>query len=119
MWKILVVDDELAQRETLCRGIHLLGHICVSAANAAEALKVLGEKAACNMDVLITDLTMPGASGLQLIERALERWPNLRVLLITGLVAGKDAEAAMSRGIRVLCKPFSLEQLEQVLKTLR
>ena len=118
MWKILVVDDEQAQRETLCRGIHLLGHICQSAADSAEALELLGGQGPCPYDLLVTDLTMPGSSGLQLISSAREQRPGLPALLITGELSGWAAKETRAQGIPVLRKPFDLDQLEAAISAL-
>ena len=112
MLRILVVDDEKAQRESLCRGIHLLGHLCVSAPDSDDALRRLGEDGPCPFDLLLTDLTMPGCTGLQLIEAAREQRPGLRVLLITGSLSGRSARLARTKDVPVLLKPFDLDQLE-------
>lgn len=118
MLKILVVDDEPIQRETLCRGLSLLGHRCVSAASSDEALKLLSQRTSRPFELLLTDLTMPVQSGLQLIERALRLRPELQVLVITGLHTSQDARAAQAQGIPVLPKPFSPDQLQAAINNL-
>ncbi len=112
MLKILVVDDEKVQRESLCRGLTLLGYECHSAAAGEEALAQLRQVAARPFELMVTDQTMPGLSGVELIERARGLQPALRVLLITGLLADHETQMAQASGIPVLRKPFNLEQLE-------
>lgn len=116
MSKILIVDDEQAQRETLSRGLFLLGHQCVSAGSAGEAMELLGEEGSRPFELLLTDLTMPGESGLQLIERVRKLKPDLRVLVISGLHSGQLCKRVRAWGIPVLQKPFNLEQLEAAIK---
>ena len=116
--KILVVDDEQAQRESLCRGIHLFGYQCQSAADSDEALQLLGEGGPCPFDLMVTDLTMPGCSGFQLMEAAWKQRPGLKVLLITGSLSLRDAVAARCKKVPVLLKPFDLDQLEVAIEDL-
>lgn len=117
MLKILVVDDERAQRETLCRGLFFLGHLCVSAASSHEAMRLMGQQDD-PFDLLLTDLTMPEESGLRLMERALTRQPDLLVLVITGLHSSRDIESIRALGIPILQKPFSPDQLEAAIQEL-
>ena len=116
MLKILIVDDQQTQRETLCRGLHLLGYQCVSAASSHEALEQLSRRTSQPFDLLLTDLTMPAESGLQLIQRALSLRPDLRVLVITGLQCSEDTRAARALGIPVLQKPFNPDQLQAAIR---
>jgi DNA-binding response OmpR family regulator len=115
MLKILVVDDEPAQRDTLCRGIRLMGHRCLPAADCREALEQLDARPP---DVLVTDMTMPGESGLLLITRARQRRPDLPVIIISGLLSNSDLDAARDMGIPVLQKPFNPDQLEDAIHRL-
>ncbi len=115
MLKILVVDDEAAQRDTLCRGIRLMGHHCLPAADSREALAQLDVRPP---DVLVTDMTMPGGSGLQLITRARRLRPGLPVIIISGLLSNSDLEAARDLGIPVLQKPFDPDQLQDAIQGL-
>ncbi|WP_342561883.1 response regulator [Paenibacillus sp. FSL R7-0345] len=84
MIEILLVDDESYVTESLALTIpwEELGVTKVhQAASGAEALEILEQQ---EIDILVTDISMPGMSGLQLIETASERWPNLRSILLTG-----------------------------------
>lgn len=90
----------------------------MSAANSSEALERLDEPTSRPFDLLLTDLTMPGASGLQLIERARQRRPDLQVLVITGLHSSEETKAARAQGIPVLQKPFNPDQLQAAIRNL-
>jgi CheY-like chemotaxis protein len=79
---VLLVDDEPQVRAVLAAGIAERGHVVIEAVDAAEALVRLdaGEP----VDLLVTDLAMPGLDGLALIRAARTRHPGLAALLITG-----------------------------------
>jgi DNA-binding NtrC family response regulator len=61
------------------------------------------------VDVLIVDIDMPGMKGTDLAQQATDRWPHLRVLLVSG-------GAADARGFTVLQKPFDQEKLKSVME---
>jgi CheY-like chemotaxis protein len=109
----LVVDDEADQRETLARGLD-----CVTAGGAAEALAHLEGPGGERIDLLLTDLTMPGRSGAELIERTRLARPGLPVLVITGLALPPEVTALRARGIPILRKPFTPEQLGRAIAAL-
>jgi len=69
-------------------------------------------------DLLLTDLTMPGESGLQLIERARRTHPDLRALVITGLLSTDELRSARALGIPILRKPFNPDQLQAAINKL-
>ena len=107
--KILIVDDELHQIETVCRGLFLYGYACRGVTSVDEALSFL--KAEPPVDLLITDLTMPEQSGMTLINKAREQYPELPVLVITGLVATEETEKVLALDIPMLQKPFDPQTL--------
>ncbi|MCC6748852.1 MAG: response regulator [Deltaproteobacteria bacterium] len=109
--QVLLVEDQADQRETLRRGLFLLGLDCVTAGCAAEALAHLQGPAGDRVELLLTDLTLPGTSGAQLIERARATRPGLPVLVITGLALSSEVTALRARGIPILRKPFTPDQL--------
>jgi DNA-binding NtrC family response regulator len=80
--RVLVVDDSEDIREFLVEALNERGHQACGEASAETAEAHL-ERAA--FDVLLTDVGLPGISGLELAERALRRAPQLRVILATGL----------------------------------
>ncbi len=98
-------------RQLLCQMLRDEGLTCHSAANANEGLKVLRSTQTVNL--LISDVGLPGMNGRQLAEIARSLRPHLPVLFITGY-----AETAMAReyflgaGMHLICKPFELKQLQ-------
>lgn len=84
MIELLLVDDEPYVTESLARTIPW-AEIGVKqvhqAASGAEALQIMEQQA---IDIMVTDISMPGMTGLQLIEAVGEKWPNIRSILLTG-----------------------------------
>lgn len=110
--RVLLVEDDLHVRELLCQALRDNGFTCLSAANAEEGLEVL--RASQPIDLLISDVGLPGMNGRQLAEIARSLRPRLPVLFITGY-----AETAMARegflgcDMHLICKPFELRQLQE------
>lgn len=113
MAEILVVDDDTIIRETLCELLSL-DHDCQGAATAEDALAKLEAQA---FDVVLTDVSMPGLSGLDLLNRVVELYPGTPVIIISGLSDQEHAESLIGQGaIDYLLKPFRLEVVEESVK---
>jgi CheY-like chemotaxis protein len=108
--RVLIVDDQADQLATLERGLRLLGFDCVAARGAEEALAEI-QRDGARIDALLTDLTMPGRSGAALVERVAAMRPDLPILVLTGLVSSPEVLALRARGVPILRKPFTAEQL--------
>ena len=104
-YKILVVDDEKTQLETVCRGLFLYGFECQGALSVKEALKILAQTPE-HFDLVLTDLTMPERSGLELIEEIRKRGLRLKIIVITGLAETPELKQVRKLGIPCLEKPF-------------
>jgi PAS domain S-box-containing protein len=108
---VLLVDDETLVRDTLAEQIEEAGFKVITAANAGDALGYLG--AEMNINILVTDLTMPGGmDGLALVREAQARRPGLPAILLTGYAgSGTGTELALSGVIggrlSLLRKPVS------------
>jgi DNA-binding NtrC family response regulator len=111
--RVLVVDDDADQLETLRRGLFLLGIDCLTACCVAEALAQLER-----VDLLLTDLTKPGKPGAELIPRARAARPELPVLVITGLALSPEVMAMRGRGVHTLRTPFTADQLGLAIEAL-
>lgn len=110
---ILIVDDEKNIREGLARALRRNGEVLV-AESGVTALELLSTH---SVDVMLSDLRMPGMDGLTLMQRALARTPNLICILLTAYGNIETAVEAMRRGAAdFLTKPVNLDQLELVLK---
>jgi two-component system, cell cycle sensor histidine kinase and response regulator CckA len=107
---VLVVEDAEGLGELAKRLLERQGYAVLFAANADEALQLFERNA--SIDVLLTDVVMPGASGPELTRRLVGRRPGLKVLYMSGYTAEAIAQHGMlSPGIMFLQKPFTSETL--------
>lgn len=108
---IFVVEDEPAVLQLAVRALGALGYRVFSAADGASALR-LAEAHDGPIDLLLTDLIMPGMNGRELAETLQARRPGLRVLFMSGYTADiLHGGAAAFDDAAVLAKPFSIQQL--------
>ena len=110
---ILVVDDDDVIRETL---FELLSteYSCQTVDTAEEALTKLQTQ---RFDVVLTDISMPGLSGMELLTRVVELYPGTPVIIISGLSDQDQAQSLIGRGaFDYLLKPFRLEVVEESVK---
>ena len=107
---ILVVDDEQRQRETLATVLTGWGHEVRQADNATTALEMVKGEA---VDLILSDMRMPGLSGLDLLERCQEMRPDIAVVMMTAYGSIDVAVEAMRQGASdFVTKPIDLDQLE-------
>lgn len=110
MPKILVVDDDDIIRDTL---FELLSeeYLCQTAETAERAFARLE---ADSYDVVLTDISMPGLSGLELLGHLTQKFPNTPVIMISGIGDEDHAQGLIKLGaFDFLLKPFSLEAVEK------
>jgi CheY-like chemotaxis protein len=108
---VLLVEDEAAVRDVTRAQLESLGYRVHACANAAEALAVADAERE-PVDLLLTDVVMPGMNGRELAERLLGRRPDLRVLFTSGY--GEDVIArhgVLEPGVLLLQKPYGLSRL--------
>ena len=102
--RILVVDDDESMRGVLCRILGDAGHHCVPAADADEAISEFRRDP---YDLVLTDIAMPGRSGLDLLQDVLDFSPQTAVVMITGVEGTKNAFASIESGAYgYVLKPF-------------
>jgi CheY-like chemotaxis protein len=101
---ILVVDDDEAVRTITVELLMDAGLLALEAASANEALALL--RSNCPIDLLLTDIVMPGMNGIELAAAAQAMRPGLRVLFMTGY-----ARYVPPLGARMLRKPFTADEL--------
>src|SRR6187397_2403362 len=112
---LLIVDDEAALREAIAERLADNGFVVEQAASGEEALDRL---AAFAFDVLITDLRLPGIDGRKVLDAAIERYPELIAIVITGFGTVKDAVDAIKQGAAdFVTKPFQFDALLHVLNS--
>jgi DNA-binding NtrC family response regulator len=106
---ILVVDDEIRFRELYARVLRDAGFAVQEAGSAAEALKLLSADVPA---MVISDVRMPGTSGLDLLRRARGAHPELPFLLVTAYADVREAVDALKLGaVDYLAKPVDLDEL--------
>ena len=109
---ILIVEDEINIRTALVTMLEKRGYRARAVGTAEEALALLGGAEA---DLLITDLKMPGVSGMELLHHAKEKWPQMEVVVITAYGTIETAVEAMRLGAYdYLTKPIDRERFSIV-----
>lgn len=112
---ILVVDDDLSIRETLRRQLTEEGHDVAIAESAEAAIAMLGDRET-EPALVITDIRMPGMSGLELLSWLRDAQPDTDVIVVTAHEDMETAIAAMKGGAyEFLVKPLDLDQVELVI----
>ncbi|HEX7335785.1 MAG TPA: PAS domain-containing protein [Gemmatimonadales bacterium] len=106
---ILLVEDEQAVRGVASRILLNQGYFVLAASNAEEAL-ALAERVDGNIDLVLTDVVMPDLPGPDLVDRLLARWPDIRVLFMSGYAEGDKLQLSLT-GRSFLQKPFSADNL--------
>ncbi|NLW56927.1 MAG: response regulator transcription factor [Firmicutes bacterium] len=120
MCKVLIVDDERIIREGIAAvipwgkyGFTLVG----TAANGEEAYEIIKKEA---LDIVISDIKMPGMNGLQLIAKVKEEQPAVEFVVLSGYGEFEFARTAMQYGVKYyLLKPCNEEEILEVLEELR
>jgi two-component system, NtrC family, response regulator PilR len=111
--RTLVVDDEQSMREFLSICLRRAGHDVVVAPSAEDASRELGTGP---FDLVITDLKLPGKSGLDVLDEVKTRSPETPVIVITAYATPETAIAAMKRGAYdYLNKPFKVDEIGLVI----
>ena len=109
---MLVVDDNKDLRESLRDLLVLLGHTVLEASNGDEALQVMAIE---TVDVVVTDLYMPGLNGMELMREMTRRRHRPKVIAMTGVAnldsAGTASAVTKLGASALLFKPFSIERL--------
>ncbi|MBI2882052.1 MAG: sigma-54-dependent Fis family transcriptional regulator [Candidatus Tectomicrobia bacterium] len=107
--RLLVVDDDERVRRLLTRLLHEEGYQVRAVASGEEAL---AEQESEAYDLVLTDLTMPGMSGMELLEAIKARMPEVGVIIITAFGTVESAVQAMHKGaFHYICKPFKLDEV--------
>lgn len=109
MAAILIVDDDVAVRDVLYE-LFAQAHMCHAAGTAEQALAFIDEQ---SYDVVLTDISMPGLSGLELLGHLRQSQPDTPVIVISGIGDRTHAEGLTRLGaFDFILKPFRLEIVE-------
>jgi CheY-like chemotaxis protein len=109
---VLLVEDEPVVRALAARVLRQLGYVVIEASSADGAIAIVKGSLGAKLDLLLTDVVMPGLRGTELVRRVRARRPSLKVLFMTGYA---DDFALRKEGVDVerwlLQKPFTPEVL--------
>ncbi|HEX7450168.1 MAG TPA: sigma-54 dependent transcriptional regulator [Pirellulales bacterium] len=112
--RVLVVDDHRQARESMADILRQAGHQVECVSSAIEALKLLDR---VSFDVVITDLQMPGMSGLEFVHRLEKRPHGAQVVMVTAYATVASAVDAMRHGaFDYIEKPFAADRLENLVE---
>ena len=107
---VMVVEDEPVVRALVMEVLHDLGYRTLEAADGASGLEVLRSRQ--RIDLLVTDIGLPGLNGRQMADAAREGRPNLDVLFMTGYAENAaTANGFLEPGMAMITKPFAMEVL--------
>ena len=110
---LLLVEDETILREATAQRLAEHGYRVVQAESGEAAVEQLTDFA---FDIVLTDLRLPGIDGNAVLAAALDRYPEIACIIVTGFGTVKDAVAAIKRGAaEFITKPFQFDQLLHVL----
>ena len=108
-WKVLLVDDEKDFVSTLAERLRLRGIQADETDSGEEALRLIADAAP---QVVVLDLMMPGMGGLEVLRRVKSRYPEIEVILLTGIGSTKEGVEGMNLGaFDFLMKPLQIEEL--------
>src|SRR3954463_13620033 len=111
---LLIVDDERAVREAAREAALVLGYRAAASDSLDQAMRLLESQ---SIDVVLLDMKLPGASGLEVLRQIKSRRPDIEVIVITGHGTVESAVQAMKAGAYdFMTKPFSLEELKLLLE---
>jgi DNA-binding NtrC family response regulator len=110
---LLIVEDEAPLREAVAEQLADRGYDVQQAGSGEEAVTKLADFA---FDIIITDLRLPGLDGSAVVDAAVERYPDIVAIVVTGYGTVKDAVEAIKRGAwDFVSKPFQIDELLHVL----
>jgi ATP-dependent Lon protease len=112
--RVLVVDDEEIARKNLSHILTKENYEVVAAGDGEQAVRELG---AAEFDVVLTDLRMSGIDGMSLLERIRIKYPDTKVVMVTGYATVPSAIEALQKGaFHYIAKPFKLDEVRETVK---
>jgi len=111
---VLVVDDEYYVRRLTARMLRELGYEVLEASTAEEALSLM--TGSTPVELVLTDIAMPGMDGVRLADTIAERYPGCPVLLMSGFAAVIRKLGFEGRSLPILRKPFGVGELAQAVR---
>lgn len=115
MASVLIVDDERSMRDFLKILLEKEGHKVAVAESGKRALDILDNQ---QVDVIVSDIRMPGMTGIELLEAVKGESPDLPVIMITAFASPDDAVLAMKNGaFDYITKPFNVDEIKSVIES--
>lgn len=115
MASVLIVDDERSMRDFLKILLEKAGHKVSIAESGQKALALLDNQP---VEVIVSDIRMPGMTGIELLETVKENFPDLPVIMITAFASPDDAVLAMKNGaFDYITKPFNVDEIKSVIES--
>jgi CheY-like chemotaxis protein len=112
---ILVVEDDLLNRNLICKVLRKEGHQVVEACDGAIALEILQ---VLPFDLVITDFMMPKLNGIKFVEHLHSLQPRMPIIFITGFLSVISGKTILDDVAEVLAKPFELDVLRSTVHRL-
>jgi signal transduction histidine kinase/putative methionine-R-sulfoxide reductase with GAF domain/CheY-like chemotaxis protein len=113
---LLLVEDDFSARSALQELLETYNYQVLTASNGLEALQ-LAEQCLGKLELVVTDLVMPGMGGIALYYELQKRWPATRILFVTGHPLRESDRAVLEEGrVSWLQKPFSIQDFTQMLR---
>lgn len=113
---ILLVDDEESVRAVVTKVLLRHGHRVLEAEHGADAMRLVAGYEG-NIDLLITDMYMPGLRGPEVVEKLSAMRPGLKVLYMSGYAAEDIARSEVDPMVPFLHKPFTVQELSEAVET--
>ena len=115
MASILVVDDERSMRDFLKILLEKEGHDVITVENGKAAIVAVQKQ---SFEAVVTDIRMPGMTGIELLEEIKEELPDMPVIMITAFASPDDAVLAMKNGaFDYITKPFNVDEIKSVVES--
>jgi two-component system cell cycle sensor histidine kinase/response regulator CckA len=108
---VLLVEDEPMVRSVAERALTRHGYTVITADNGEEALEILGK--GDPIDLLISDVVMPGMDGPTMVREARQKWPELKILFMSGYAEEQLRKSIDIENVNFLPKPFSVTELAE------
>jgi PAS domain S-box-containing protein len=106
---VLVVEDEGLVRMLIVQVLSELGYRALEAADGPAALRIV--QSGQRIDLLVSDIGLPGLNGRQLADAARERRPDLKILFMTGYSENAAGKSFLAPGMEIIAKPFPMDVL--------
>jgi CheY-like chemotaxis protein len=107
---VLLIEDDVSVRLLIAEVLRELGYSCIEAGDGHAALPMLTSNA--RLDLMITDVGLPGLNGRQLAEIARQHRPDLRILFVTGYAEQATGKTQfLEPGMQMVTKPFAVDEL--------